>query len=302
MSRKSLLALCFTFAAAPWNLFGDDAPKTYQLRYEFAEAEEFHYRINDERRIDVQVGGVTDTVEYMSNTLRRHLVKHVAEDGSATFELTILRVQMQAVGGNDVIEYDSAVDETPPVEFQGIQGTTGKPLGLVTISPQGVVRETQLLIPTQNEEGFAEAQRDLVPLLPESAVAVGDTWRDPFEVDVIVSSDQLTAENPLKKRIKLERIYSLESVEDGIATIAVRTVVLSPIEDGFQEGQLIQRTTNGTVEFDIEAGRLADRTVSLDNTVVGFRGPMTRLKVEGAHQDVLVPATDLAGELPETPR
>jgi hypothetical protein len=302
MSRISLLVVCFTLVAVPGALFADDAPKNWQLRYRFADDQELHYRIDDQKKIEVQVGGAGDTVRHTSHTLRRHLVKHVGEDGAATFELTILRVQMQASSGNDVIEFDSAVDEQPPAEFRGIQGTIGQPLGQVTISPRGVVSDTQLLIPAQNEEEFAAAQRDLMPILPESPVAVGDTWRDPFEVDVVVSADQLTAEKPLKKRIRLERVYSLEAVEDGIANIAVRTVVLSPVEDAFQEGQLIQRTTNGTVQFDVERGLLVDRTVTLENTVVGFQGPKTSLAVEGSHQDVLVPETDLAAELPETMR
>lgn len=309
MSRTSLLVVGLTLAgasaAASTGLFADDtvaASGTYDLRYQFSEDQELHYRINDRRQIEVQVGEADDTVRHTSNTLRRHLVKHVGEDGSATIELTILRVRMSAESGQDVIEFDSAVDAPPPVEFRGIQATIGQPLGLLTISPRGVVSDTQLLIRTQNEDEFAAAQRDFVPILPESPVAVGETWRDPFEVEVVVSEDQLTAEQPLKKRIRLERVYSLESVQDGIATIAVRTVVLSPIQDGFQQGQLIQRTTNGTVQFDIRNGQLVDRTVTIDNEVVGFRGSQTKLTVEGSHQDVLVPETELAAELPGTAR
>lgn len=294
------LIVAFALTTVPFDaLTADSAPPTnsYELRYRFTEDQELHYRIDDRRELDVQVGPKRDSARCTSNTLRRHYVKDVRDDGSATIELTLLRVRMTAESGVDTIEFDSATDGILPEAFRAVRGTIGQPLGLLTVSPRGTVEATQLLIPTQNAEEFASEQRDLLPILPEAAVAVGDVWRDPFEVDILVALDQ-----PLKKRIRLERVYSLESVEGGIAIIDVRTVVLSPVEDGVQQGQLILRTTNGTIRFDIERGLLVDRSVTLDNTVVGFQGRGSSLTVEGTHRDTLIPDTDVAAEIPGSAR
>ena len=197
MSWKSLLVI-FTMTGLPAAILAaDNAQETYELRYRFSEGQEFHYRISDERQMVVQVAGTEDSPRTTSTTLRRHRVKDVRDDGRATLELTLLRVQLAATSGEDLIEFDSAADEVPPAVFRGIQGTIGNPLGLITVSPRGAVSDAQLLIPTQNEDDFADAQRDLLPVLPEAPVSVGDTWRDPFEVDVLVELNQ-----PLKKRVR----------------------------------------------------------------------------------------------------
>lgn len=294
MSRKLLAVIALAVIALSCRL---NAAETYELRYRFTEDQELHYRIHDQRRMEIQVAEIRESPRHTSNTIRRQRVVDVQDDGAATLELTLLRARLTAESGDERVEFDTAANEPPPAVFRPVLSTIGLPLGLVTVSPRGVVTDTQLLIPTQNEDAFSTEQRDLLPVLPEDPVAIGDVWRDPFEVDIQVSLDQ-----PLKKRIRLERVYSLESVDGGIATIAVRTVVLSPVQDGVQQGQLIQRTTHGTIQFDVERGLLLNRLVSLDNTVVGFQGPQSSLTVEGSHEDALVPDSELAAELPDEAR
>jgi hypothetical protein len=276
----------------------DGTAETYELRYRFTEGQELHYRITDEKRYDIHVADQSDTVRHSSNTLRKHDVQAIGDDGNARIELTLVHAQMSAESGEDTVTYDSTVDAIPPAVFQGVAGTIGHPLGIVTVSPRGEVVDTELLIEGRNASEFESAQHDLLPLLPESPVAVGDIWRDPFEVEIPVDAEQQQKqpEQQLKKRIKLERVYSLELVEDGQATIAVRTVVLSPVRDAFQQGELMLRTSHGTVRLDLERGLLVDRSLTLENTVVGFQGPQSSLTVAGTHQDALVSPDDVAAD------
>jgi hypothetical protein len=78
----------------------------------------------------------------------------------------------------------------------------------------------------------------------------------------------------------MQRRYELKNVENGIATISLVTVPLSPLNDPFQESQLIQRKPSGTLKFDIEKGCLIDRQFKIDEQVVGHAGPGSALTVK----------------------
>lgn len=306
MLRKRLLSIAISIVSVAGQLSAadatDDPAETYELRYRFIEGQELHYRITDEREYDYHVGPDSSTVRDSTTTLRKHHVQEVGDDGRARIELTLVRVQMTAEIGEQTARFDSAVDSIPPAMFQGVAGTIGRPLSVATVTPRGEVVDTELLIEGQSGSGFDSAQHDLLPLLPESPVAIGDVWQLPFEVEVLVDPQQQQNEpdRRLKKRIKLERVYSLEAVEDGQATIAVRTVVLTPIRDAFLQGQLIQMTTHGTARLDLESGLLVDYSVTLDNTVVGFSGsPQSSLSVVVSRRESLVPPTEVAAEASE---
>ena len=97
----------------------------------------------------------------------------------------------------------------------------------------------------------------------------------------------VTTNLKLKKKIAMQREYTLRSVDNGIAEIDVRTAVLTPIQDPREEGQLIKRTPSGSFRLDMAQGRLLERIMKLDNKVVGFEGPHTALRVVGTRQESL---------------
>jgi hypothetical protein len=74
------------------------------------------------------------------------------------------------------------------------------------------------------------------------------------------------------KAIQTRQRYELEKVDFGVATIAVETQVLTPVDDPKIRVQLIQRLTKGHLRFDIAAGRIVSQRTDLDETVLGFSG------------------------------
>ncbi len=63
-------------------------------------------------------------------------------------------------------------------------------------------------------------------------------------------------------RVKTRLVYTLKSVKTGVATIAVKTEVITPVNDPQIKAQLVQQLTDGELKFDIDAGRVlvpADR-------------------------------------------
>ena len=70
-------------------------------------------------------------------------------------------------------------------------------------------------------------------------------------------------------------------VENGLATIKQRTEILTPITDAKVKSQVIQRIQHGYLKFDIQAGRLFNSRLELDERVIGFNGPTSHMHYLG---------------------
>jgi hypothetical protein len=101
--------------------------------------------------------------------------------------------------------------------------------------------------------------------LPEEALAIGTSWSVPREIKVRDPEGKI-------KEIKVRDSFTLEKVQTGVATIRVRTEVLTPIEAASVKAQIVQQLSNGTIKFDVDAGRVLSKELDWDETVVGFQG------------------------------
>jgi hypothetical protein len=106
--------------------------------------------------------------------------------------------------------------------------------------------------------------------LPDDEVAIGDTWDEPFEV-------QVKLEKTATKMIQTRRHHKLTDVKNGVATIAVTYQVLSPIDPKI-ETQIVQRLMEGEVRFDIEKGRVLGQEMDVDKRIIGFAGPSSSMQ------------------------
>ncbi len=87
--------------------------------------------------------------------------------------------------------------------------------------------------------------------LPVEPVKIGDSWHVSNEVRV--RSDKTGRAERVKTRI----VYTLDDVKTGLATINVRTELVTPVDDPAIKSQLVQQLTNGEIEFDLDAGRIS---------------------------------------------
>lgn len=267
-----LVSVCLTGVAV-----AESPPPKHTLRYQFSPNAVLQYTVGNESTIDVQVGTTAETVAHSSESGRLLRTVAVHPDGSADLEILIEYVNLSA---GDGISWDSRSGDPPPPEFQGIDQTIGKPLMKITVAPTGAVIAAESNGKMADQAQLQNAQFDLFPLLPADAIAVGGSWTEPFHVDILSAAN-------LPKQISLQRAYTLRAVSGGVAEIDVQTSVLTPLDDPLEEGQLIQRTSTGTVRIDIAQGRLLERVLQLDNKVVGFKGPQTAVRVVGTRQESL---------------
>jgi hypothetical protein len=181
------------------------------------------------------------------------------------------------ISGYAEVKYNSKTDKTPPPDYEAAAETIGVPLSTITIDPRGNVIERK------DQVDHARMAHGQVTLpLPPDAVKVGAEWFAPDEVVVRLADKRI-------ERIKTRQRYVLEAVDDGVATISVKTQVLTPVNDPKIRSQLLQQLSHGTSKFDIAKGRLVAKQLDWDETVIGFNGAESLLKFLARGTEELLP-------------
>jgi hypothetical protein len=254
-----------TFAVA---LAADEpAPEAkYELRYRFTPGEVVMTEVVHQANVRTTIQGTTQTAETRSCSTKVWKVDSVDEAGVATFTHLVDNIEMwQKASGRQEIRYNSQTDETPPPGYEEVAKSVGVPLSTVTMDPRGTIVNREI-----THKGAMSLSTQITMPLPEGPIALGETWSTPIEVDV-------TLQDGSHKKVQTRQQFTLESVTDGIAHVAVDSQVLTPIRDPSIEAQLVQRMSTGWAKFDLEAGRIVSQQLELDKHVVGFNGPASSM-------------------------
>ena len=276
----SQLACGFATVLAVVMTGGVTVPETVQLRYVFRLGDTVASRIEHRALTETTMNGITESVETMTDSTRTWRVVHVDAAGAATLEQSVNDVTMTSRSSDrGEIRWASSGDAEPPPGYEAVPASLGVPLVRLTVSPAGLVLERRELRPCP-----AAASGDLVIVpLPEEPVPVGHIWTVPDEVIVEVP-------NGPRKAVRTRLRYRLEAVHDGLATIAVDTTVLTPLDDPRLEARLLERIWDGTIRFDIEAGRITSRRTAIDRRVVGFGGPQSSVRYKASLDEQTIDA------------
>ena len=259
------------------------------LRHAFAAGDSVLVRIDNDAALDLRSPEGEQQITHSSSTVRRAEVERVKPDGSGVVVLTIERTRMAAdAPDTDRVVYDSRVGGEVPEMFEGVAGAIGKPLLRMVVTPLGEVTKVEELQGGANAAATAETAESVlrsnmqpyIPL-PEGAVAVGEKWKDTYKVNA-------RDESGFPIPVKLQRTFTLKSLEGGVATVAWRTVVLTPITDPKVESQVMRREVAGTLTFDADAGRMTSREAVGNRTVVGFAGAGTSMRSVTKRTEALV--------------
>lgn len=259
------------------------------LKYKFTEGEVIQWKVRHLGTTEATVQGNTQTSKMRAVSTKQWKIIDVDEDGNTTFKHSVLDVNMwQKVSGRKEVRYDSSRDEPPPPEYENVAETVGVPLATVKISPFGQVLERDET-PRHINAGLG----DITVPFPNEPVKIGQNWHVPNEIRVRRRDGKVL-------RIKTRLVYTLQSVKSGVATINVKTEVITPINDPQVEAQLVQQLINGELKFDVDAGRLMSRQVDWDETVVGFNGSDSLMKYLARFTEDLVSAEAMASQPDES--
>jgi hypothetical protein len=251
----------------------------YLLRYKFEKGEIIRWEVEHKAEVRTTVAGTTQTAETTTVSVKAWKVARVEADGSTKFIHMVDRVDMRnKLTGRQEVRYNSLTDEKPPEGFEQMAKGVGVPLTLVLIDSKGTVLQREELISEPN----SRTGQIVVPL-PADRVAVGDVWNIPKEVAVTLKDKSV-------KQVKTRQRFNLQGVKNGIATLEVESQILSPIHDPQLEAQLIQYDFNGTIKFDLEAGRIVAQQCDLDKRVHGFQGDASTMHYVTRFVEKLLPA------------
>jgi hypothetical protein len=183
------------------------------------------------------------------------------ENGEMTFEYRIVEIDMsQRVGSDPEIRYSSKSAEQPARQFQAAAESVGKVISTVTIDEQGmIVARSDETNPPNLGMG------DITLPVPADPIAIGSTWEIPREM-------RIRRDDGTTKTVRFRELFRLDKVSAGVASITVRSEMLTPIDDPKEEAQVLQQLSNGTIKFDLDAGRMISKELAWDKAVVGFSG------------------------------
>ncbi len=247
---------------------GSSAEPAYLLRYKLKKDDELRFEVTHLGKTDTRMQGKEESMTVRTVSTKVWRVTDVAEDGTMTFEHLVEHVQMtqQADGGAE-LRWDSKSDQAPPAAFEKVASSLGVPLCRVTINGQGQVIKREDFAGAKANLGMGE----LVLSLPKDPLKVGGNWAVPREL-------RIRDKNGDQKLIKVREVYTLERVATGVATISLRTEPLTPISEPSEKAQLVQQISNGTLRFDMDAGRMLSKQLDWDEEVVGFQGADSMMK------------------------
>jgi len=261
----------FTLSASP-RLSADDAAgqgesvvqkEQYLLRYQFTAGESVRYQVTHVAKTKTRIRGVEENAQVHTISEKLWQISEVNEAGNMTFVHSVDSVELtQQTGSAPEIRWSSLSGEKPPIMFESVSDQLNQPLSTVTINPRGQELARKTHAGTEAQLGMG----GLTIPLPEEAIAVGHAWSVPREIKARGETGEV-------KVIKARDTYTLEKVQTGVATLKVRSEILTPIEQASVKAQIIQQLSNGSIRFDLDAGRFLSKQLDWDETVVGFQGP-----------------------------
>ena len=234
------------------------------VRWNFAEGDTHTYTFTLDADAEITQFGQTSENSTDLTIVQKWTVKKVNGDGSAEVDRKIERVKISSEAGETTTTYDSAAGDavdpkTLPADFRVIAQLAGQTVQTVTAAdgsvkevtlPPAVLRAVEAAGPASN---FKKEQVELLftdrgYALPPAGAKEGDTYTENAVVPLQFGN------------VDDVRTMTLKSLSDEAATIALKTVMSAA--DGAAGGPMSVKSgaTEGTIDFDVAAGRLAKAT------------------------------------------
>jgi hypothetical protein len=126
---------------------------------------------------------------------------------------------------------------------------------------------------------------DVTMPLPKGPVSIGATWEIPREM-------KINRRDGTQRVVKFRELFKLEKISAGVATVSVKSEPLSTMGEPSEEAQILQQLSNGTIRFDVDAGRMISKELAWDHQVVAFSGPGSVLEYSARLEDKVTTVDD----------
>lgn len=260
------------------------------LKYQFEPNQKVHYKVTQKMSTTLQKGSARQTAR-SEWTTNKHIRVVSTDAAGSSLETTIDRIQATVqIDDGKAETFDSKSDSEPPAPLKRTIPALGRPLALMQFAPNGKLLKSEILETKDvkkspvaaegNEDKSDPNSKSFLITMPETPVKVGDSWKDPFIVNVSIPPSLTTP-------VTLNRTYTLTSLENGIATIRLESAVITPVNSPAVEVQLMLRTPKGTIQFDTKKGLIISKTLTSDETVHEFSGGGSQMRAENTLVETL---------------
>ncbi|WP_144058768.1 DUF6263 family protein [Rhodopirellula sp. SWK7] len=257
----------------------DASEEKFLLRHQLAPNQTVRYKVTHVAKTKTRMNGTEEIANVHTTSVRSWKVRN-ATDTEMTFDHQIDSVEMtQQNGDKPEVRWDSLKGEQPPAIFSVVAEQIGTPLATVTIDGKGSELKRETHAGSKSSLGMGS----LTLTLPAEPVAVGESWSVPSEIQARTDDGQV-------KTIKIRQVYTLKKVKAGVATIAIKSQTLTPIDQESLRAQVVQQLSNGSVRFDVDNGYLLGKELDWDETVVGFQGAGSMMEYRARMTEELVDA------------
>ncbi len=248
-----------------------ETARKYLLRYQWNVGDQLDWEVTHSNRTLTKIGTTAENVDTYTHSVKSWKVEKVDENGMGTVVNSVPWVDMRERREDGTMRtFDSRAEMAPQDGFDTVPESLGRELSRVRISPRGeqIFREDYRATTIVQQAN----QAYVCIIFPEEAISVGHSWTHKYPIYASNRTGSL-------QRVEMIQRFTLEGVSNGIARIAYSTKILSPIQDQAIRAQLLDRLYEGTFLFDVERGRAILLTERVDQSVLGFRGDVSSLKV-----------------------
>jgi hypothetical protein len=260
---------------------GPESGEKVLLRYKFTDGMVIHSEVSHLAKNGTRIDSAEQAANSRTVTDKSWRVIGVRE-GLVTFEYWIDGIDMsQQVGDAEEIRYSSRdpSDYIPP-QFSMTAEKVGKRVSTIRIDDTGmVVARSDLRNPPHMGMG------DVTMPLPKNPVSIGATWEIPREM-------KINRKDGTQRIVKFRELFKLEKISAGVATVTVKSEPLSTMGEPSEEAQVLQQLSNGTIRFDIDAGRMISKELAWDHQVVAFSGAGSVLEYSARLEDKVISVDD----------
>ncbi|VAX41027.1 hypothetical protein MNBD_PLANCTO02-2619 [hydrothermal vent metagenome] len=266
--------------------------KKHLLQYRFRAGESLLYQSRFEMTMTTVKGSSSEKVVSKTKMKKHFKVVSVEKDQSIILEPILDHVVMSVkFNETEPITYNSSSQKAPPRKFKHVVESIGIAMVHLKINSQGKLldvilqklkKKRPVITKTKGDRTNQMLQKSFLVKFPDKPVQIGESWKEILQSTVSIKGIRL------QMPVRLKRSYQLKSVENNIATISVKTSLLTVINDSHQRAQLIQRTPRGTILFDIKKGILISRKMKVHKKVFGIAGGNSYMEASSQFEETFV--------------
>ncbi|HMO14084.1 MAG TPA: hypothetical protein PKD64_00525 [Pirellulaceae bacterium] len=238
----------------------------FTFRHSLKKNEELRWDVEHIASVETRANSVENKLSSRTQSTKLWRVIEVDSLGSMTIENSIERLNLWNKNGDEEpMSYDSEKGDKPAPMFETAAENVGVVLSVVTIDSLGNVVGRQ----GQGAEASFGAG-DFTIIFPEEPIAVGHQWSLPIDLIARHKDGQV-------KQIRARKLFTLDAVDNQVATISLKTEILTPIDDPWVDSQIMQKKNKGKLRFDLAAGRVLSQEIDWNERVQEVEGPDSAL-------------------------